>query len=518
MTAERDHAVSGREAERRLRVIAAVGLAVVAASSLVGANAAAAASNTRTITTTIAKPQQVRGLRVAGFPAATSALLTWAPASPLAASSISYLVRTSLPNSATRFGPWLPTRGSSRLLVGLAAGASHRVQVVARTSVGKSAAATLAFRQPVAPAPDRRPLPIPQVPTPGVLSVLDFGAKGDGVTDDNVAIQRALGSMKPGQTLVFPAGRTFAHSSNLNVLVPGTRLTGGGTLLATDEQNSKFQIRRVNNTTIDNLSFKVERATRRWTEYEKMGLVLLETIGSRISDVTIDGTGSAGLYVGRSSNFHLNRVVVTNTKADSIHITEGSHDGVVNDAVVANSGDDGISIVSYRDGNPAVTNIAINNPRLIGQVWGRAFAVVGGTNIAWRNIYAENSSSAGVYIAAEREWNTLNSRNILIDGGAIVGANQTASVDHGAVMIYNSAGGVNSDITVRDLNIVRTRASAARQVAIIDNGGSHRRVNLRNVTITGGPTAFWTNGPASAFNLTGWSLNGTSLPDRLGWR
>ncbi len=536
MTAERAVVVPPRQSPTRLHAsISATGLtaglAVVSAISLVGATSASAtpapvsvsvsvghsvAAGTPGSASPLAKPQPVRAVRVLRFPSASSATVSWLPPAAATPRPTSYLVRASAPNSTTRFGPWLRTSVSSRLVQGLAAGAVHRVQVVAKSAAGQSVATTVAFRQPASPSPDRRPKPNP--PTPVVRSVLDFGAKGDGATDDSAAIQSALASMRSGETLVFPAGRTFAHSQSLSVVVSGTRLTGGGVLLATDEQNSKLLVRRVNNTTIDNLTIQVDAATRRWSEYEKMGIVLLETTGSKISDVTIDGTGSAGLYVGRSGNFQLNRIAVRNAKADSIHITEGSHDGVVNDAVVANSGDDGISIVSYRDGNPPVTNVTINNPRLIGQVWGRAFAVVGGTNITWRNIHAEGSSSASVYIAAEREWNTLNSHNILVDGGSIVAANRHASVDHGAVMIYNSAGGVNSNITVRNLNITGTRAGAARQVAIINNGGTHKQVNLRNITVTGGPTVFWTNSPAAAFNLSGWSHNGALIPDRLGWR
>lgn len=38
------------------------------------------------------------------------------------------------------------------------------------------------------------------------LSVLDFGAKGDGTTDDTAAIQAAIAFLPPGGRLVFPAG------------------------------------------------------------------------------------------------------------------------------------------------------------------------------------------------------------------------------------------------------------------------------------------------------------------------
>jgi hypothetical protein len=41
-----------------------------------------------------------------------------------------------------------------------------------------------------------------------VINVKDFGAKGDGVTDDSAAIQAAVDAGK-GKTVYFPGGYTF---------------------------------------------------------------------------------------------------------------------------------------------------------------------------------------------------------------------------------------------------------------------------------------------------------------------
>ena len=46
--------------------------------------------------------------------------------------------------------------------------------------------------------------------TPQAYNVLDFGARGDGVTDDAAAVQRAVDkAAAAGGTVIFPAGRTF---------------------------------------------------------------------------------------------------------------------------------------------------------------------------------------------------------------------------------------------------------------------------------------------------------------------
>lgn len=77
-----------------------------------------------------------------------------------------------------------------------------------------------------------RGLRLKVVPDTGVLNIKAFGAVGDGVTDDTVAIQNALNESRSGLAVLFPSG-TYLHSQRL-IIRHGTRaLVGeGGTLLA----------------------------------------------------------------------------------------------------------------------------------------------------------------------------------------------------------------------------------------------------------------------------------------------
>jgi hypothetical protein len=349
------------------------------------------------------------------------------------------------------------------------------------------------------------------------VSVLTFGAKGDGTTDDTAALRRALAA---GGPLLFPAGLTFAHSDVLQVTKPGTHLTGGGTLLATDESRSGVWIAADDVTVDGGLTFRMGETTKRWGAPEQMKIRLLPRTGITLRNITVDGSAAAGIFVGGASNYLISDVLVKNTRADGIHQTAGAHDGRVVRPVIRNAGDDSVAVVSYQQNGRACHDIQIESPQSFGNVSGRAFSVVGGHDIAWSNIYADQSDSAALYVASEgAPWFTASTERVTVMGGTLVRSNKNPRVDHGAVIIY--AGNQNtvvSSIDISGLVISQTRPSAHADVGIRNGRGSVSRAAVTDVAITGGPAAaFESNAPPAAYRLVHWAKNGTAGPDRLGW-
>jgi len=68
------------------------------------------------------------------------------------------------------------------------------------------------------------------------LNVVDFGAKGDGATDDTAAIQAAIDAAPSGATIFFPptsSGKFYKITATLNVTTPNLRFASAGRAYAT---------------------------------------------------------------------------------------------------------------------------------------------------------------------------------------------------------------------------------------------------------------------------------------------
>ncbi len=347
------------------------------------------------------------------------------------------------------------------------------------------------------------------------ISARAFGALGDGQADDTAALQRALDSLRAGDTLTLAAGEVYRHSDVLTIRNAGAHLRGPGTLLATREQSSALSVDADNVLVDGGLELKIEATTRRFDAPAQNKLNLLAHSGIVVRDIWVDGAGAAGIFVEGASHYLIEDVTVENTRADGIHQTRGAHDGA---ARARNVGDDGIAIVSYgQDGAPC-HDIAIESPRFYGNQWGRGFSVVGGHDIVWRDIYAENSNAAALYIACEgAPWNTAPTRDVRVEGGLIERANTSATVDHGAVLIYNAREGLPiENVTIQNLTIRDTNTRASRQVGIlVGTSGGARNIQLRDFVLSGGPSNLLvSDSPAPTYRASNWSFDGAPQPNR----
>ena len=333
---------------------------------------------------------------------------------------------------------------------------------------------------------------------------MSFGAVGDGRADDGPAIARALAALRPGQALSFAGGTVFCHSTVLSVTTSGAHLVGPATLQATDEQQSAIKI-EADNVTVSNLTLAVASTTRRWSTPSQHKLVLGGFPGGVVSDVKVTGSAAAGIFCLGASQFVLQNVTVADTRADGIHMTNGSHDGSVTSAMVLRSGDDGVAVVSYLDDAQPCRNIAISRPTVRTTTGGRGISVVGGHDISYTDITVSDSFAASVYIACEGGSSvTRPTRAVRITGGTISGANTDAAIDHGAVLVYSGRnGGDVSDVVVSGLSIADTRSSASRQIGVVvDRQDTVSGITFSGLRLAAQPTPYQGDAPVGAFSLS----------------
>jgi len=332
------------------------------------------------------------------------------------------------------------------------------------------------------------------------------------ITGDSTAVfQDVFSNIAKGSTITL-AQKTFYHSSVLRVEVAGLTINGNGAVLqATDDATSSVQI-LADNVTMNNLTLGANLTGPRYYAPEQHKLVV-EGDHDTVSNVTINGSAGAGVYVSGAGWFTLNNITVNNSRADGIHMTDGAHDGVVNNPVTNGTGDDGVAVVSYiSDGKPCY-NITINNPIVNGTTWGRGISVVGGHDITYNNIAVSDTSAAGVYIASEPSYDTLGVNNVIINGGSVTSANTSTEVIHGAVMLYAGNPGQNlTNVTIENLSISETPTSAQRVIGMIhESGSSMSGIVFKDIDIdaTTLPLAY-TNEPATSYVATGITADGVS--------
>ena len=126
------------------------------------------------------------------------------------------------------------------------------------------------------------------------VSVKDFGAVGDGVTDDTAAIQAAI-TAGAGKKVYFPAA-TYLISSALTIVSANTRLEGDG--VGTVIKNTSL--------TGHALKFFPNNTTATSVFLNNCGIADMQIYSA------VNKTAGAGVYALQCNGFRLDRVQITN--------------------------------------------------------------------------------------------------------------------------------------------------------------------------------------------------------------
>lgn len=250
-----------------------------------------------------------------------------------------------------------------------------------------------------------------------IYSVKDFGAKGDGRTDDTTALQKAFDQTPSGAILAFPKG-VYLHSRTLRLTKDGTILLGKGGILKATNTNDQAIVLAGNKSSILNLSLWGV-GERRLTQPQTTKIVVRGR-WNQVLNNNVAGGSSAGIFVFGASDFRISGNTVHDTLADGIHMTRGARRGLVENNIVYHTGDDPIAVVSYQNDIGISRDILIRNNEVSGISWGRGITVVGGENVLIENNMVDTvTGCAGILVAQEKFFKTDRVNNVLIQNNTI---------------------------------------------------------------------------------------------------
>ncbi|MEZ5901030.1 MAG: right-handed parallel beta-helix repeat-containing protein [Hyphomicrobiaceae bacterium] len=276
-----------------------------------------------------------------------------------------------------------------------------------------------------------------------VADVRNFGARGNGVDDDTSAINAAIRSLKGGGTVLFPPGR-YVHNDVIAIASDNITLEGrDAELFATNPDRSAVIIGG-KGSGLRNLTISAVRPEARGQSNLQSGIVV-KGEGVRIARTRVSNTKSAGIWISGGRDYVITCNDVVDTKSDGIHSTDGATNGRVSWNRIYNSGDDGISVVSYRSDKQA-SSITIENNTVEHIRWGRGISVIGSTDVTIRrNRVSLIAMAAGIIVAREASYNTPGASSVIIEHNVVIDDQQKIAPLGGATRTGHGAIEINSD-------------------------------------------------------------------------
>ena len=320
-----------------------------------------------------------------------------------------------------------------------------------------------------------------------VVNVKDYGATGDGTTDDTTALQAAITAAGAVGVVYFPPG-TYIVSSPL-VLVSGGSYVGGGWSSVIKQKNGANLTRLLqwssaaSNCLLADIMVDGNKANNAGaTCYGVYGFALQYSVfrNVRVQNVHGDGyrlDGTSGGFANTSSTVHLTEcwaygninsgLVATSFTAD-IHVDGGDY------------GNNGASAITYQAGSSTVRNATL---------WGTTSGpglLVGGPSNQITGCNIEGNNQQGVVV------NQFGSYT-LISGCKIYDNSHASSATYDNIYINGVGGQLVTGVMVRDCFIYpNILAGGVVQAHAINLGTDHQRCSFIGNTVGfAGSQAAW---------------------------
>jgi hypothetical protein len=289
------------------------------------------------------------------------------------------------------------------------------------------------------------------------VNVLDYGATGDGTTDDTNAILAAIAAMpSDGSNLLFPQGTYIVNSDNVN----GLKFSG----------KTNFAIEGYGAT------IKVKNGAAVTTNYEVMFFINCQN--GAINGLTIDGNRA-------------NRTVTVETASHCLSITDYCSQITVNDVICKNSTSDGLYISTTVLGTQASypTDITLVNC-VADNAYRNGLSVIGSLRCTIRGGEYKNTNGTlpkcGIDVEPDAGY-TFGNRYLIVDGARLFNNDGYGLALAGPIglnknILIVDVTGANNDLGF--LNIASCDNPSIRNVVAYDHPVSDRGIIDVGVFVT----------------------------------
>lgn len=330
------------------------------------------------------------------------------------------------------------------------------------------------------------------------LSITDFGAVGNGSTNNQTAIQNCLNQAAAGHSVFIPPG-TFNHSGMLTMPQGCLGILGAGETAILKATTYGQEALRIVGDDFFLHDFQLRgHGGARLSTPASQKIWLDDVDGFEIYNLWIRLTTTGGCFIQGSSNGYVHHNLIEDTHADSIHCVHGnsvSHDIDVAHNTIRRSGDDGVACVSGTGPTGARNyNLTFRNNDIRFNTAGRGIGVIGGLDIFVTNnvihggTQQSGSGGAGIIVASESAYNTPGNNRVCVSGNLLVdcGSSQNNPGHHSIHISSSVSGQINDNIRVANNTIQNPRRGG-----IGLTGGAEININHYNNTFIN-PTS-WGN-------------------------
>ena len=182
--------------------------------------------------------------------------------------------------------------------------------------------------------------------------VQDFGAIGDGVTDDTAAIQAGIDALTPGGTLTFEAGKTYLVSSV--TLKANCRYTGSATIKQQAGANAQGVIVLAQRVTVDGLTLDGDRGNNTGT----FGTGVIRGASANevvLRGLTVQNAPYGGIFLQSCQYATVEDCTLMGCNHEAVFLYRGCSYSTVRNNAISNCLDDGIKVHGNDLSAPATT-------------------------------------------------------------------------------------------------------------------------------------------------------------------